>query len=52
MITEFIHLDSTPLGGIFTYKQLALIPFIAGLLIVIYYYLIWKPRNPEELETM
>lgn len=52
MITEFIHLDNEPLGAGFTYKQLALIPFVAGLLIVAYYYLIWKPRNPEEVETM
>ncbi len=52
MITEFIHLDSEPLGGGFTYKQLALIPFIAGLLIVAYYYLFWKPIHPEEAETM
>ncbi|MFN4974385.1 MAG: hypothetical protein ACK5GV_03980 [Bacteroidota bacterium] len=52
MITEFIHLDSTPLGGGFTYKQLALIPFIAGLIIVMFYYIIWKPKHPEEAETM
>lgn len=52
MITEFIHLDSTTLGGGFTYKQLALIPFITGLIIVMFYYIIWKPKHPEEAETM
>jgi hypothetical protein len=52
MITEFIHLDNVSMGAGFTYKQLALIPFIAGLIIIGYYYLIWKPRNPEEAETM
>jgi len=52
MITEFIHLDNEPLGAGFTYKQLALIPFVAGLLIVALDYLIWKPRNPEVVETM
>jgi hypothetical protein len=52
MITEFIHLDNVSIGAGFTYKQLALIPFIAGLIIIGYYYLIWKPRNPEEAETM
>jgi hypothetical protein len=52
MITEFIHLDNLQLAGGYIYKQLALIPFIAGLLIVAFYYLIWKPKNPEEAETM
>jgi hypothetical protein len=45
-------LDTTPLGAGLTYKQLALIPFIAGLITVMYYYFIWKPKHPEEAETM
>lgn len=45
MISEFLHFDSKLLVGNFTYKQLALVPFIAGLLLIGFYYLIWFPKN-------
>lgn len=52
MISEFIGFDHLAIGGQITYKHLALIPFSLGLFILAFYYLIWKPRHPHELETM
>jgi hypothetical protein len=52
MISEFTGFDSKPLFGEFTFKHLAMIPFATGILILAFYYLIWKPRHPEEFETM
>jgi hypothetical protein len=52
MISEFIGFDTHPLFGSFTMKHLAIIPFSIGLLILGFYYLIWKPRHKNELETM
>lgn len=52
MISEFIGFDTHPLFGSYTMKHLALIPFSIGLLILAFYYLVWKPRHKDELETM
>ena len=52
MISEFFSFDNLPLLGIFTYKHLALIPFTLGILLLFYYYVIWKPKHKDELETM
>jgi hypothetical protein len=52
MISEFLHFDTNPLFGSYTYKHLAIIPFMIGILILCYYYLWWKPRHPLALETM
>ena len=52
MISEFLHFDAIPVYGVITYKHLAMIPFMTGLLLLGYYYLIWKPRHPHMLETM
>jgi hypothetical protein len=52
MISEFMGFDTHTLFGSFTMKHLAIIPFSIGLLILGFYYLIWKPRHKDELETM
>lgn len=52
MISEFTGFDSKPLFGEYTYKHLAMIPFATGILILAFYYLYWKPRHRDELETM
>jgi hypothetical protein len=52
MISEFLHFDSLPLIGDITYKQLAIIPFSIGIVILGYYYIWWKPRHKDLLETM
>ena len=52
MISEFFHFDSLPVAGGFTFKHLAMIPFLIGISLLLYYYLWWKPRNPSALDTM
>ena len=52
MISEFLHFDNLPLIGDITYKQLAIIPFSIGIVILGYYYIWWKPRHKDLLETM
>lgn len=52
MISEFFAFDNVPLFDIFTYKHLALIPFTLGILLLAFYYLFWKPKHINELETM
>ncbi|MEP6713844.1 MAG: hypothetical protein ABJA37_15565 [Ferruginibacter sp.] len=52
MISEFFHFDTWPLFGEYTYKHLAIIPFIVGLLFLVFYYVVWKPHHKDELETM
>ena len=52
MISEFAGFDNKVISEHITYKHLALIPFSIGLLILAYYYLYWKPRNKQEIETL
>ena len=52
MISEFLQFDTRPLISGLTFKHLALIPFGIGLILLIFYYLYWKPRHRNELETM
>lgn len=52
MISEFFHFDAVPVYGTITFKHLAMIPFMTGLFLLGYYYLLWKPRHPHKLETM
>ena len=47
MCTEFFGVDTTIVAGTITVKQLAMIPFITGVIILAYYYLIYKPRHKE-----
>jgi hypothetical protein len=53
MISEFFGFDTKPLiSPDWNFKHLALIPFALGLISLIFYYLYWKPRHRDELETM
>ncbi len=52
MVSEFLGFDHYELVGNLTFKHLALIPFTIGILILGFYYLYWKPRHQNELETM
>lgn len=52
MISEFFHFDEHVVTGNITYKHLAVIPFTIGILILSYYYLWFKPRNKDLIETM
>jgi len=48
MISEFFGFDTKPLLG-FTYKQLTIIPFSIGILILGYYYLIYRRNKLSNL---
>ena len=52
MISEFFHFDTNVLFGQYTFKHLAIIPFVIGIGMLGYYYLWWRPRNRDAVETM
>lgn len=52
MVSEFLEFDKIIVWGDFTYKHLAIIPFLIGIILLAYYYILWKPRHADELETM
>ena len=52
MISEFFHFDTMIVYGTITYKYLAIIPSTIGLLMLAYYYLVWKPTHKNTVETM
>jgi hypothetical protein len=52
MISEFFHFDAMIFYGNITYKHLAIIPFSIGILLLAYYYLVWKPTHKDVIETM
>jgi hypothetical protein len=52
MISEFFHFDENIVFGKITFKYLCIIPFAIGILILAYYYLIWRPAHPDAVETM
>ena len=52
MISEFFHFDAMIVYGDITYKYLAIVPFSIGILLLAYYYLVWKPTHKEVIETM
>ncbi len=45
MISEFFHFDGHLVYGAITYKYLAVIPFVAGILVLAWYYLWYAPRH-------
>jgi hypothetical protein len=52
MISEFFEFDALSIYGNITFKHLALIPFLIGILFLAFYYIFWKPRHAEQPETM
>lgn len=48
MISEFFGFDHKVIWGDYTFKHLAIIPFTLGILILGYYYLIWKPLHTKK----
>lgn len=52
MISEFFHFDELEVSEGITFKHLALIPFLLGVVFLAYYYVYWKPRHKEEEQTM
>jgi hypothetical protein len=51
MIAEFFRFDEMPVWGGFQGKHLALLPFLAGVLILAFYYLVQKPKEQREAEV-
>jgi hypothetical protein len=52
MIAEFLGFDDNIVTGDITFKHLAVIPFAIGILILAYYYVFYKPRHKQEVETL
>lgn len=48
MLSEFFGFDHKVIWGEYNYKHLAIIPFTIGILILGYYYLIWKPLHTKK----
>jgi hypothetical protein len=48
MISEFFHFDETIIWQNINGKHMAIIPFGIGLLILVYYYLIQKPKESQQ----
>ena len=48
MISEFFEFDTVEIWPGFTGKNIALIPFILGLLTLIYYYVVIRPKELKE----
>ena len=52
MISEFFGFDTMPLWFRLEGKHIALIPFIIGILILAWYYIIQRPKEIEEHRTV
>ncbi len=52
MVSEFFSFDTMIVYGGITYKYLAIIPFSIGILLLVYYYLVWRPMHKNAVETM
>lgn len=51
MLSEFFGFDTVRIGTITDGKHLAIIPFGIGLAILLYYYLVQKPRETRSTQT-
>ncbi len=51
MISEFFHFDEYLVFGTWTGKHMALIPFLIGAGILLYYYAVQRPREIREHKT-
>lgn len=51
MVSEFLGFDEYIITGSITYKHLAIIPFVMGVISLAYYYLYWSFKNPQQ-ETL
>lgn len=47
MISEFMGIDTQIAFAGITFKSLALIPFLSGLMVLVWYYLYYAPRHKE-----
>ncbi|MEI6948469.1 hypothetical protein V9K67_14845 [Paraflavisolibacter sp. H34] len=47
MLSEFFHFDEVPVWHGLEGKHMALVPFVAGLLILAWYYLVQRPKEQK-----
>lgn len=52
MVSEFFHFDTGVIWGDITFKHLALIPFVTGLVVLAYFYLYYQPRHKDAAEII
>ncbi len=52
MCSEFFGMDTHIVWGRFTIKHLAMIPFLTGILLLAYYYIIYKPKHKTDGLTL
>lgn len=52
MVSEFFGFDMWPVWGRFTGKHLAMIPFLTGAGILLFYYVVQRPRDLKEQRTI
>ena len=52
MVSEFFEFDTRTLFAEYTFKHLAIIPFVLGILMLAYYYIVWRPMHRNVVETM
>ncbi|MBA2745926.1 MAG: hypothetical protein H0U44_06860 [Flavisolibacter sp.] len=51
MISEFFHFDTLVIWNMFTGKHLALIPFLFGIGVLGFYYLVQKPGERKSMQV-
>lgn len=51
MISEFFHFDTWQISSSITGKHLALIPFLTGAIILLYYYIVQRPLEIKQHKT-
>lgn len=51
MSTEFLEIDANTVLGDITFRHLTLVPFLLGVVCLAYYYIIWAPRHPDNVEV-
>lgn len=49
MVSEFLHFDTVPLFATYTFKHLAIAPFVMGIIFLSYYYLYYKPKYEKAI---
>ena len=52
MVSEFFEFDTRTLFAEYTFKHLAIITFVLGILMLAYYYIVWRPMHRNVVETM
>ncbi len=52
MVSEFLEFDTKIVFGNYTFKNLTMIPFVIGVVMLAYYYLVWRPMHKDAVETM